>query len=278
MVERLWALERRGRAADRDRRRLLHAGVADPGEGCSARRTPSAWQARDPRLGRLGARPAAAELEVADKVGSVAVHPTCATRHMGLAPRLRALAGALAEEVYVAALGDLLRLRRRPRHLPPGADRGGDRPAGRRARRPPLRRPPLQQPHLRDRPRPRHRRGLRVGADLLERASRPSALSRQRPARLLMVGGGLVAEGAGLDLADHRRGLRVALQAAVEQRVDQAAKGGDVAPPLRREDPRRPLFDPAHEAAPASAGVIRFSRNSGRFCCMRSPLSWSKAS
>ena len=41
-------------------------------------------------------------LEVAGKVGSATVHPTCATRHMGLAPRLRALAGALADEVYVA--------------------------------------------------------------------------------------------------------------------------------------------------------------------------------
>jgi D-lactate dehydrogenase len=42
------------------------------------------------------------QLAVAHKVGSATVHPTCATRHMGLAPRLRALAGALAEEVYVA--------------------------------------------------------------------------------------------------------------------------------------------------------------------------------
>jgi D-lactate dehydrogenase len=41
-------------------------------------------------------------LEVARKVGSATVHPTCATRHLGLAPRLRRLAGALAEEVYVA--------------------------------------------------------------------------------------------------------------------------------------------------------------------------------
>ncbi|HEX2391858.1 MAG TPA: FAD-binding and (Fe-S)-binding domain-containing protein [Solirubrobacterales bacterium] len=40
-------------------------------------------------------------LEVAEKVGSATVHPTCATRRMGLAPRLRALATALAEEVYV---------------------------------------------------------------------------------------------------------------------------------------------------------------------------------
>jgi D-lactate dehydrogenase len=41
-------------------------------------------------------------LEIIDKVGSATVHPTCATRQMGLAPRLRSLAGALANEVYVA--------------------------------------------------------------------------------------------------------------------------------------------------------------------------------
>ncbi len=42
------------------------------------------------------------KLEIAGKIGSATVHPTCATRHMGLAPRLRALAGALAEDVFVA--------------------------------------------------------------------------------------------------------------------------------------------------------------------------------
>ncbi|MFN8215459.1 MAG: FAD-binding and (Fe-S)-binding domain-containing protein [Solirubrobacterales bacterium] len=41
-------------------------------------------------------------LEVGERVGSATVHPTCATRHMGLTGRLRALAGALAEDVYVA--------------------------------------------------------------------------------------------------------------------------------------------------------------------------------
>jgi D-lactate dehydrogenase len=41
-------------------------------------------------------------LEVADKVGSATVHPTCATRRLGLAPQLRSLAGALADDVYVA--------------------------------------------------------------------------------------------------------------------------------------------------------------------------------
>lgn len=41
-------------------------------------------------------------LEIVRKVGSATVHPTCATRHLGLAPRLRSLAGALADDVYVA--------------------------------------------------------------------------------------------------------------------------------------------------------------------------------
>jgi D-lactate dehydrogenase len=42
------------------------------------------------------------KLEIASKVASATVHPTCATRHMGLAPRLRAVAKALADDVYVA--------------------------------------------------------------------------------------------------------------------------------------------------------------------------------
>jgi D-lactate dehydrogenase len=41
-------------------------------------------------------------LEIRQKAGSATVHPTCATRELGLAPRLRRLANALAEDVYVA--------------------------------------------------------------------------------------------------------------------------------------------------------------------------------
>jgi D-lactate dehydrogenase len=40
-------------------------------------------------------------LEVGQRIPSVAVHPTCATRRMGHAHRLEALAAALAEDVYV---------------------------------------------------------------------------------------------------------------------------------------------------------------------------------
>ena len=40
-------------------------------------------------------------LEPTRRLGAVAVHPTCSTRHLGLTRRLEALAAALADEVYV---------------------------------------------------------------------------------------------------------------------------------------------------------------------------------
>jgi D-lactate dehydrogenase len=39
-------------------------------------------------------------LKVNNRVGRVAVHPTCSARHLGLVGRLKALAGALADDVY----------------------------------------------------------------------------------------------------------------------------------------------------------------------------------
>jgi D-lactate dehydrogenase len=41
------------------------------------------------------------KLEVRERLGSVALHPTCSTRHMGLTGKLEALARALADEVVV---------------------------------------------------------------------------------------------------------------------------------------------------------------------------------
>jgi D-lactate dehydrogenase len=41
------------------------------------------------------------QLEMHHRLGRVAVHPTCATRHLGLTRRLEALAAALADEVVV---------------------------------------------------------------------------------------------------------------------------------------------------------------------------------
>jgi D-lactate dehydrogenase len=77
--------------------------VAEPGDGIL-------YEENVERLGKLEILDSVAwahdrllpKLEIARKVGSATVHPTCATRHMGLAPRLRALAGALADDVYVA--------------------------------------------------------------------------------------------------------------------------------------------------------------------------------
>jgi len=41
------------------------------------------------------------ELDVNAKLGSVAVHPTCATRHLGLALKLGAIAAELADDVTI---------------------------------------------------------------------------------------------------------------------------------------------------------------------------------
>jgi D-lactate dehydrogenase len=42
------------------------------------------------------------DLEIPEKVPSATAHPTCATRRLGLAPPLRALTEALADDVYIA--------------------------------------------------------------------------------------------------------------------------------------------------------------------------------
>jgi D-lactate dehydrogenase len=77
--------------------------VAEPGDGIL-------YEENVERLGKLEILDSVAwahdrllpELEIAHEVGSATVHPTCATRHMGLAPRLRSLSAALAEDVFVA--------------------------------------------------------------------------------------------------------------------------------------------------------------------------------
>ena len=77
--------------------------IADPGDGIL-------YEENVERLGKLEILDSVAwahdrllpKLEIARKVGSATVHPTCATRHMGLAPRLRSLATALADDVFVA--------------------------------------------------------------------------------------------------------------------------------------------------------------------------------
>ncbi len=124
MVERLWLWSGAGALPIVVDAASCTSSIADPGDGVLSEENAE-------RLGKLEILDSVAWahdrllpwLEVGEKVGSATVHPTCATRHLGLTHRLEALADALADDVHVAADGDLLRLRRRPRHLPPGADR-----------------------------------------------------------------------------------------------------------------------------------------------------------
>jgi D-lactate dehydrogenase len=103
LVERLWRWSEQGELpVVIDAASCTHA-IAEPGEGVLSEQNAE-------RLAALTILDSVAwahdrllpELEVRNKVGSAAVHPTCATRLLGLAPRLRRLAGALAEDVYVA--------------------------------------------------------------------------------------------------------------------------------------------------------------------------------
>jgi D-lactate dehydrogenase len=103
MVERLWGWSGEAELPIViDAASCTHA-IAEPGEGVLGEENAE-------RLAALTILDSVAwahdrllpQLEVACKVGSATLHPTCATRQMGLAPRLRRLADALAEEVYVA--------------------------------------------------------------------------------------------------------------------------------------------------------------------------------
>jgi D-lactate dehydrogenase len=103
MIECLWSWSRGGELPIViDAASCTHA-VTDPGEGVLSEENAGclaelqildsvAW-AHDRLLPRL---------EIRRKVGSATVHPTCATRQMGLGPRLRSLANTLAEDVYIA--------------------------------------------------------------------------------------------------------------------------------------------------------------------------------
>jgi D-lactate dehydrogenase len=103
MVERLWGWSDEGELpVVIDAASCTHA-LAEPGEGVLSEENAG-------RLAALTILDSVAwahdrllpKLEIARKVGSATVHPTCSTRQLGLAPRLRRLAAALADDVYVA--------------------------------------------------------------------------------------------------------------------------------------------------------------------------------
>ena len=103
MVERLWRWSGEGALPVVIDAASCTGSIAEPGDGVLTEENAE-------RLGKLEILDSVAWahdrllpwLEVSEKVGSATVHPTCATRHMGLAHRLEALAGALADDVHVA--------------------------------------------------------------------------------------------------------------------------------------------------------------------------------
>jgi D-lactate dehydrogenase len=102
LVSRLWEWSDEGRLPVVIDAASCTQAVTDPGEGVLSEENAE-------RLAQLEILDSVAwahdrllpKLTIGSKVSSATVHPTCATRHMGLAPRLRALAGALADDVYV---------------------------------------------------------------------------------------------------------------------------------------------------------------------------------
>jgi D-lactate dehydrogenase len=101
MVERLWRWSGEGALPIVIDAASCTNAIAEPGEGVLSEKNAE-------RLAQLEivdsvswAQRLLPWLEVGEKVGSATVHPTCATRRMGLAAPLRDLAAALAEDVYV---------------------------------------------------------------------------------------------------------------------------------------------------------------------------------
>ena len=107
-----------------------------PATASSPRRTPSASPSSRSSTRSPGPTTACCPgSRSARRSARATVHPTCATRHLGLDPPARSPRRRPRRRRLRAADGDLLRLRRRPRHLPPRADRRRHR-APRRASSP----------------------------------------------------------------------------------------------------------------------------------------------
>jgi len=102
MVERLWRWSGEGALPIVVDAASCTGSIADPGPGTLSEENAE-------RLGQLEVLDSVAWahdrllpwLEVGEKLGAAAVHPTCASRHLGLGRRLEALAEALADDVFV---------------------------------------------------------------------------------------------------------------------------------------------------------------------------------
>ncbi len=102
MVAKLWEWSEEGKLPIVIDAASCTGAIADPAEGVLSEENAE-------RLGKLEIVDSVAwslrllpDLELHEKVGSATVHPTCATRRLALAHPLRALAEALADDVYIA--------------------------------------------------------------------------------------------------------------------------------------------------------------------------------
>lgn len=102
MVERLWEWSGGGELPVVIDAASCTGAIAEPAEGVLSEENAE-------RLAQLEIADSVAwalrllpDLEVTEKVGIATAHPTCATRRLGLAPSLRVLAEALADDVYIA--------------------------------------------------------------------------------------------------------------------------------------------------------------------------------
>jgi D-lactate dehydrogenase len=102
MVERLWEWSEEGRLPVVIDAASCTGAIAEPAEGVLSEEN----AARHAQLEIIDSVAWAARLlpglTINEKVPSATVHPTCATRRLGLAPALRATTAALAADVYVA--------------------------------------------------------------------------------------------------------------------------------------------------------------------------------
>jgi D-lactate dehydrogenase len=103
MVERLWAWSGEGALPIVVDAASCTQGISDPGEGVLEEENAERLAGLEVLDSVVWAYDRLLPwLDVERKVGSATVHPTCATRHLGLAGRLRSIAAELAEDVYVA--------------------------------------------------------------------------------------------------------------------------------------------------------------------------------
>jgi D-lactate dehydrogenase len=102
MVERLWGWSEEGKLPIVIDAASCTGAIVDPAEGVLSEEN-AGWLAKLEIVDSVAwAARLLPNLEIGEKVPAATAHPTCATRRLGLTPSLRALAEALADDVYIA--------------------------------------------------------------------------------------------------------------------------------------------------------------------------------